>query len=337
MKLASGETRTYYYAWRGGPKLDGEPGTDAFLASYNAALAERKAADKGTVAELLRNYKSSPEFTRLALTTRRDYESVFTAIRKEFGTMPIGITTDRRARKLFKDWRAGFASTPRKADRHWAVLKRVFSHAVDCGDLPFNPCAGGGRLWHGSRKDSVWTPEALLRFRASAAAPLVDAMHLAIATGQRQGDLLRLTWTAYDGERLTLRQSKTGRRVSLLLDVETRALLDRRKAENEQRERPAVTILVNSRSRSWTSDGFKTSWGKATAKAGIKGLTFHDLRGTAITEAAVSGATVPQIASRFGYSPKDVEAMLDRHYLADAQALGDAVVILKEHNRGTGL
>ena len=34
------------------------------------------------------------------------------------------------------------------------------------------------------------------------------AFSLAIWTGQRQGDLLRLTWTAYDGDKIRLRQSK---------------------------------------------------------------------------------------------------------------------------------
>jgi hypothetical protein len=33
---------------------------------------------------------------------------------------------------------------------------------------------------------------------------------LALWTGQRQGDLLRLPWSAYDGEHVRLRQSKTG-------------------------------------------------------------------------------------------------------------------------------
>jgi len=38
---------------------------------------------------------------------------------------------------------------------------------------------------------------------------------LAIWTAQRQGDLLRLPWTAYDGKRIRLKQSKTGVRVAI--------------------------------------------------------------------------------------------------------------------------
>jgi hypothetical protein len=30
--------RTYWYAWRGGPRLRGEPGSPEFMASYNEAL-----------------------------------------------------------------------------------------------------------------------------------------------------------------------------------------------------------------------------------------------------------------------------------------------------------
>jgi hypothetical protein len=35
--------RVYYYAWRGGPRLSGRPGTPEFVASYNEAIESRKA------------------------------------------------------------------------------------------------------------------------------------------------------------------------------------------------------------------------------------------------------------------------------------------------------
>ena len=38
-KLADGTTKTYWYAWKGGPRLRGEPGTPEFIASYNEAAA----------------------------------------------------------------------------------------------------------------------------------------------------------------------------------------------------------------------------------------------------------------------------------------------------------
>jgi len=36
-KLASGEKVTYYYAWRGGPRLKGELGSPEFVSSYEQA------------------------------------------------------------------------------------------------------------------------------------------------------------------------------------------------------------------------------------------------------------------------------------------------------------
>ena len=33
--------RTYWYAWRGGPRLSGEPGSPEFMASYNEAIEQR--------------------------------------------------------------------------------------------------------------------------------------------------------------------------------------------------------------------------------------------------------------------------------------------------------
>jgi integrase len=52
--------------------------------------------------------------------------------------------------------------------------------------------------------------------RVAVASPgLTMAALLALWTGQRQGDLLRLPWSAYDGKYIRLRQSKTGRRVTI--------------------------------------------------------------------------------------------------------------------------
>ena len=36
--------RTYWYAWRGGPRLRGEPGIAEFVASYNEAHREPASA-----------------------------------------------------------------------------------------------------------------------------------------------------------------------------------------------------------------------------------------------------------------------------------------------------
>jgi len=67
----------------------------------------------------------------------------------------------------------------------------------------------------------------------------------------------------------------------------------------------------------WTSDGFRASWRKLCAKAKIEGLTFHDLRGSAVTRLALAGAPPQEIAGVTGHSLSDVASILDRHYLGD--------------------
>jgi hypothetical protein len=42
-------------------------------------------------------------------------------------------------------------------------------------------------------------------------------------------------------------------------------------------------MLVNSFGDNWTSSGFWALWRKEMTRLGIKGVTLHDLRGTAIT------------------------------------------------------
>ena len=54
----------------------------------------------------------------------------------------------------------------------------------------------------------------LRKLLAVASKEMEIAIVLALWTGQRQGDLLRLPWSAYDGKHIRLRQSKTGRALS---------------------------------------------------------------------------------------------------------------------------
>ena len=65
---------------------------------------------------------------------------------------------------------------------------------------------------------------------------------------------------------------------------------------------------------------------------GRTGLTFQDLRGSAAVRLALAEATVPQIATFTGHSLKDVEAILDAHYLGRDVQLAEAAVRKLEQN-----
>ncbi len=327
-KLSGGSEQIYYYAWRGGPRLIKDPVSDpnGFAAEFHEAHKSAREPDKETLAGLIVQYKSSPAYTDLSRVSKRDYDPFLSDISKEFGDMPIIALNEHGVRSVFKEWRDTMAQTPRKADRAWSVARRVFSWAFDMEIISRNPCSGGGRLWKGTRADIIWQDGQIDVAKLAINDNLRHAMMLALWTGQRQGDLLALTWAAYDGQHIRLRQSKTGKRVTIRVYSELKEMLD-------GMPRKAVTILTNTQAKPWTSDGFKTSWGKAIKKANITGVTFHDLRGTFITKARRSGATVEEIAAASGHSIKDVTRVLEAHYLAHDEQTNDAVILKLENKK----
>ncbi len=323
MRLASGETRLYFYAWRGGPRIDAEPRTPEFVRLYQEAHAALSRPRAGTMMTLIAEFKASAEFGRLSASSMRAYGSYIKLIEDAFGDLPLVALADRRMRGEFKGWRDRFAGTPRKADYAWSTLSRILSFGKDRGLIASNPCEGGGRLYSADRTDKLWRDGDVTAFLANASHELALAMMLALWTGQRQGDLLRLPWSAYDGRHIRLCQSKTGRRVIVPVGEPWRILLDRT-------VRRSPVILATTRGKPWTSDGFRTSWSKACAKAGVTGLTFHDLRGSAVVRLALADATVPQIATFTGHSLRDVEAILDAHYLGRDVKLAEIAVMKLE-------
>lgn len=315
-RLADGSSVEYWYAWKGGPRLPGKPGDAEFIAAYNKAVEQRIQPPAGSLVSVLTAFQHSSEWHDLAERTRTDYTRLINVIEKEFGDMPISGLSDRRARAVFLEWRDKRArSSRRQADYGWQVLARILSWALGRGLVPANPCEKGGRVYRGSRAEFVWTDDDEARFLAAAPKHLHLPLMLALWTGQRQGDLLRLNWTQYDGEVIRLRQSKTGRRVVIPAGAPLRAAL-------EPLRQKAGTILLNSDGEVWTADGFRSSWRKACGKCGITGVTFNDLRGTAVTRLAMVECTEAEIATITGHSTRDVRSILDAHYLHRDPQLG---------------
>lgn len=314
-KLADGSTAYYYYAWRGGPRIKADPqNKHAFgLEFYRLTRARDDAPGKGNVAELIREYLKSPAYTRLATSTKKSYDWAINKIEDEFFDLPIHALGEKGARKNLLQWRDSMASTPRAADLIMAVLSKIIAFAVDREDIPKHPLEKVAKLASSSRKDNIWSDAQVAAFKAKAPARMVLALELARWTGQRQGDLLKLTWSAYDGTHITLRQSKTGARVRVKVAQELKALLD-------AQEKTAVTILTNRSGVPYT-EGFRSSWAKACELAGVEGVTFHDLRGTFITLAHREGSSIRDIAEVTGHSEKDAEAIIRKHYLAGDSAV----------------
>src|SRR5579864_1668517 len=113
-RLADGSTETYCYAWKGGPRLRGKPGSPEFVASYNAAVARKVIPPQGALLSVLQTFQRSPDFLGLADRTRSDYIAKTKSIEKKFGDFPLSALTDRRTRGVFMAWRDKLATASRR-------------------------------------------------------------------------------------------------------------------------------------------------------------------------------------------------------------------------------
>jgi hypothetical protein len=123
-KLADGTSRTYWYAWKGGPRIDAEPGTPEFMRLYNEAVAGYKKSAE-TFNSLIDYFKDCSEYKDLSDKSKRAYDGYLKLVETKFGSMPIVALEDKRARGDFKEFRDSFADTPRKADYVWTTIARV--------------------------------------------------------------------------------------------------------------------------------------------------------------------------------------------------------------------
>jgi integrase len=318
MKLANGERVTYHYAWRGGPRLAGEAGSAEFLASYTAAHQSRREPDGASFHSVIASYKASEDFIGLQPRTKSDYLKLLVKIENAFGTLPLAALEDPRVTKDFLQWRDSMANSPRQADYAWTMLKLLLSWARKRGLTSYRPPERIERLYSADRSEKIWEEQHIAAFMAVASEPLQLALVLALESGQRQGDLLTLPWSAYDGQWIRLRQGKTGRRVNVPVTRRLARILDSTK-------RTATTILTNGRGISWEGDSFRNAWWVACRKAKITGLHFHDLRGTAVTRLAEAGCSHPEIAAITGHSMHAVDAILDK-YLARTDKIALAAI-----------
>ena len=317
-RLASGEIKIYYFHRETMTRLPDDPTDPAFRDAIKA-IASAPATVKGisNLTNLADSFRDSSEFDSLSERSRKDYVRYLDKVKEKFGTMPIEALADRRCRQDFLAWRDALAKkSPRTAEYQFMVFARVLSWSKHRGITNDNPLEKIGKLYTSDRKDKVWSRDDEARFIKDAPPSLILPFLFAIWTGQRQGDILRMPWSAYDGKSIRLQQGKTGARVVVPVAGRLKEALD-------ATPRNGIQIVLNAHGRPWTSDGFKSVWRRGCAKVGIEGLTFHDLRGTAVTRLALSGATESEIATITGLSGNSVRQILDSHYLSRDPALAE--------------
>ena len=198
--------------------------------------------------------------------------------------------------------------------------------ALDRGLTAANPCEKGGRLYRGSRADKIWTADDEARFlerrrhtcTCRCCSPCGPVSAKAICCGCRGQPTTAPTFGCG--------RSKTGARVVI-------RSARRSKPRSTRHRTHGPIILTSSDGKPWTPDGFRAIVAQGMQQAGIIGVTFNDLRGTAVTRLALVGCTEAEIATITGHSLRDVRSILDAHYLHRDPALGESAI--RKLERGT--
>lgn len=329
-KKAGKPVRYYVYAWRGGPLVHKQEGgappklTGGIIDAIAAARAEKKpVTGEGTIKGLITAYKSSPEWARLASTTRKGWTPWIDRIDIEFGKVPLKVFDSRKVKGNILDWRDKWADKPRSADMAIQVISRVLSYGVARGDLEKNHATGIEQLYDVNRSEIIWTAEDFAAFHAKASVEVSEAVDLAACTGLRRGDLVAVPWDAVGEHAIIWNTGKSRGRTRIVVPLlpETRAVLARIKARHAEemantrkdRRKPLPkTILSNASWNSWTPTGFGSRFNDGKRESGIN-VNLHDLRGTFATRCMIAGLTDQEIADILGWNTKDVASIRVRY------------------------
>ena len=318
--------RTYWYAWRGGPRLRGEPGSPEFHASYNEAIADRRTPDTGRFKSLVALYRASNDYKGLAESTRKNWSPWLDRIADYFGELRIAqFDRPEKIRPIIRRWRNQWSDKPRTADYGMQVLSRVLSHAVDpLGKIASNPCEGIKQLYSGDRSEIIWIDSDIAQLKKAGGSRKIDsklrelpcpseimhAVDLAAHTGLRLSDLLRLSWSHVGDDAIMLASGKSrGRREAII------PLYDGLRDVLARIPKRSTTILTSIRRRPWRPNAFATAFIRAKTGAGMRDrdLHFHDLRGTAATRFYIAGLPIRVIAEILAWSEDQVERIIRRY------------------------
>lgn len=308
-KLASGKFRDYWRFRRDGrdTPLPGQPGDAAFHARYAELMAECDAsADRAKAAEparttfawLARAYLASAEFAALADRTQADYRATIEhQLVPALGPERFDCIM-RPHIKLIRDAVARSHSA-RTAHKIKQVASLLYTWADQQDLLPAgftNPAMNIKRIKGTSKPIEVWSPEEIALFLFNATGTARTAAILALYTGQRREDLVRMTWADALGDVIRVRQNKTGEPLTIPCHPTLREHL---KVSRTQFGGP---ILRGADGKPLTPGALSQIMHRAIrAVPGMPLRSLHGLRYAAAGALEATGCSVVQISSVIGH------------------------------------
>lgn len=275
----------------------------------------------GTLGALIQEYRRSPEFLMLNDKTKTGY---LRAIRELYRLYPVRIE-DIQRRHITKH-RDAKRSTPAAANKIVATMSVLMQYAIDMEYRETNPAHRIAFLPVGEYRR--WPDDAVTYALERFPERLRRAIVLAVHTGQRQGDVLAMRWSDYDGEGIQVVQQKTGAKLWIPCSAALKTELDEWK-----RDRSSVTIIVNTHGRPYKGWSFASLFSVEVKKhQELHGLVFHGLRKTAAARLAEAGCSTHEIAAITGH--KTLGMLMHYTREAEQKTRARAAIIKLENVRG---
>jgi integrase len=301
--VARGREYFTYQKGRGtkgaGPRIRlPHPADPAFWPTYYAiSNTEVPKPGAGTFAALIAAYRGSDEWINdLAEKTKVDWNRYLGRIDTAWGPLAVVSLEPKHVVAL----RDKFADTPAAANNLLRCLSAMVSWSVLRGWRSDNPCLIVPKL-NRSVPNAPWSWSSIEIVRDRAPPELWWAAAVALYSGQRQGDVLRMKWSDIRDGLMSVVQEKTGTQVEVPVHRDLAVVL----ATIPKR---SIFILTNSSAAPWTKDGFRTSWGRMTERLKLHtGLVFHGLRKSAVVLLLEAGCTDAEVGAITGQSRKMVE------------------------------
>jgi integrase len=252
--------------------------------------------------DAMRSYIRSPQFAKLALRSKSIYLNGIDTLEPHFGAMNLKDIT-RPSIIAFRD---ELYNSPGKLKIAVATLNNILKFAYDRGWVPVNHAARLGGM-PPSKPIERWQEDELDRFLSTAPVHIRDAMMLALYTGQRRSDLVRMEWPHYDGKTLYVKQRKTGTELWIPVHPKLKAHLD---AMLKRPRKPFAMkrMLVNFFGQPWVPDAMRAAFKRHCAKIGLQGKMLHGVRKTTASILGEMGCTALQIMAITGHqSIKEVQ------------------------------
>jgi len=193
--------------------------------------------------------------------------------------------------------------SPATVRRYLALLNHAF--AVACREwqwIDSNPVEHVGRPKEPPGRvrflSDAERPRLLDACRRSSNPDLYAVVLMALSTGARKGEILSLVWTAIDLTRhlVIFEHTKNSDRRSVPITGELGRILRER-----AKVRRIDTALVFPRPDGLAPTDIRSAWETALRSAAIKEFRFHDLRHSAASYLAMSGASLAEIAEILGH------------------------------------